>query len=111
VNALAGAWGMWRAVAVSFDGAWVFAAVLSPLLVANAIGVVLRREHVDRRISHGLAMAMRVLGGLALVVGAMAMRAELEGAWTVMGVAALVGLWGVAYDHALQRHDDAFARA
>lgn len=110
-HAVAGVWAFAAACMAHFEGWWTVMAVVGPLLVANAIGATVRRDAVDRKISRGIAMTERTLGGLAVVVGALAMRTELEGAWTVMGVSAAIGLWGVAYAWALDRCDDAFARA
>lgn len=59
--------------------------------------------------SGALAMTMRVGGGLALVVDAMAMRQDLDGAWTVMGVSLAIAGWGVAFAHAVEWSDAAFA--
>lgn len=97
VHAGIGAWVLWSAVAASFGGVWMFAALGGPLLLANAIGATLRREEIDRKISRGIAMTLRVGGGFALMVGALAMREDMDSAWTVMGVALGVALWGVAY--------------
>lgn len=110
-HAVAGVWVFATAVAAHFEGWWTIMAVIGPLLVANAVGVAIRRDAVDRKISRGIAMTERTLGGLAVVVGALAMRSGLDGAWTVMGVSAAIGLWGVAYAWALERSDDAFVRA
>lgn len=110
-HAVAGVWVFATAVAAHFEGMWTVTAVVGPLLVANAIGATIRRAAVDRTISRGIAMTERTLGGIALLVGALAMGAKLDGAWTLMGVSAAIGLWGVAYTWALDRSDAAFARA
>jgi hypothetical protein len=39
----------------------------------------------------------------------MGMRADLDDAWTIMGVSLAVGLWGVALGYVLERSEDAFA--
>jgi hypothetical protein len=111
VHAIVGTWSLWMAAAASFAGAWFLVAVAGPLLFANALGATLRRDAIDRKISRAIAMTLRVGGGLTLVVGALAMRSELDGAWTVMGVSLAIGSWGVAYGWVLDRSDDAFARA
>jgi len=56
-------------------------------------------------------MILRTGGGLALIVGAMAMTQDLDGAWTVMGVSLAIAGWGVAYQRVLDWSDAAFARA
>lgn len=109
VHAVVGTYVLYVAVTVSFAGPWMFVAVGGPLLVANAIGSTMRREAFDRKLSRGLAMTMRVGGGLALVAGAMAMTQHLDGAWTVVGVSLAIAGWGVAFAHVLEWSDAAFA--
>lgn len=110
-HAVLGVWGFAAAMSARFEAYWAMMAIVGPLLLANAIGVTLRREAVDRKTSRAIALTCRTLGGFALMVGALAMRVDLDMAWTVMGAAGAIGLWGVAHGWAIARSDDAFARA
>ena len=108
-HAILGAYVLYRGVTSSFRDPWWLAAFLGPLLLANAVGIGLRRSAFDRKFTRGLGMTMRVVGGLALVVGAMAMREDLDGAWPVMAVSLAIAGWGVALVKVVDDASDHFA--
>lgn len=108
-HAAAGVWLLWRGIATSFDGPFVLAALFGPLLLAHGLAVALRRAAFDRRSASAVAVVLRVLGGLGLAAGAMAMRIDLDAALWVIGVGAAVAMWGVAYAHVVGRHGHVFA--
>jgi hypothetical protein len=108
-HVLLGAYGLWLAAAARFAEAWSLAAIGAPLLLANGVGLALRREPFDRTVSRVLVGILRIGGGFMLIVGVMGMREDLDGVWTIMGVSLAVGLWGVAFGWVLERSHDAFA--
>ena len=99
------------AIAARFADLWAVVAIVGPLLVAHGVAATLRRTAQDRRVGDAVAMTLRVGGGLALMVGAAALRTDLEGVWTVLAIGLAVGLWGIGYQRVLAANAGAFARA
>ncbi len=108
VHALIGGYGLVRAGIASFDGPWVLAAPAGAVLVAHALLLAFRRRPSVYTFSRVLVALFRVGGGIAIIMGAMAMREHMAGAYEVMGVGLVIGLWGIWLGSLLDHCEEAF---
>jgi hypothetical protein len=108
VHTLAGAGALWLGVLASFANLWALTAFVGPLLLANGVGLALRREVFDRKLSRVLAFVLRMGGAIMLMAGAAALKYDVELAVKILGVSLVIALWGVAFDLLLDRSEAAF---